>query len=324
MATVLAEIGPNDEVVLPSFTFASTANSVVLRGSIPVFVDIRPDTLNLDERIIENAITERTRGIIAVHYAGVCADMDAINSVATKHGLLVIEDAAQALLSSYKGRPAGALAHVGAISFHETKNVTCGQGGALLTNAGTMDDRARVLRDQGTNRGAFSRGVVDKYTWIDVGSDFAANQLSAACLYAQLEEAEVTTNTRRRIWDQYKAEFTTLERAGRLRTPTVPAECVHNGHIFYLLLQSIEDRKRFMAHMAQAGIETTFHYVPLHSSPAGQRFGRTVGDLDVTEDISTRLVRLPLYPAMEYAVPKIVEVASAYLTQAPPHGARGD
>lgn len=298
MAALLADLQPGDEVIMPSFTFSSTANAVVLRGAIPVFIDIRADTLNIDEALIEAAITPRTKAIFVVHYAGVVCEMDAINAIAARHRLLVLEDAAQALMSTYYGRRAGSLGDMAAISFHETKNIQCGEGGAFLTNNEALGRRAEIIREKGTNRSAFFRGEVDKYTWVDIGSSFLAGELTAAFLEPQLVHAPNIIAERMAIWERYHAAFAPLERSNRIRRPYVPAHCGHNAHIYYLLLPDLGVRTQFIECLNDLGIQSTFHYVPLHSAPAGRRFGRTTGPLPVTETIADQLVRLPLWPGM--------------------------
>ena len=299
MAALLGDILPGDEVIMPSYTFVSTANAFVLRGGVPVFVDIRPDTLNLDERAIAAALTPRTRAIVPVHYAGVCCEMDAIVALARRHNLLVIEDAAQALGSTYKDRAAGRLGDLAATSFHETKNVTSGEGGALLINAPDLAARAEIIRDKGTNRSRFLRGEIDKYTWIDVGSSFVPSELAAAFLWAQMEAAGAITERRLEIWNWYYAAFEALERQGRLRRPIVPAHCGHNAHMFYAIVEDRETRTRLLDALNAGGVNAVFHYVPLHSSAAGRRFGRTSGDLPQTDSLNARLIRFPLWIGME-------------------------
>jgi dTDP-4-amino-4,6-dideoxygalactose transaminase len=284
---------------MPSFTFVSTANAFVLRGAIPVFVDIRPDTLNIDETLIEAAITPRTRAIVPVHYAGVGCEMDTIMAIAERHQLLVIEDAAQGLMASYKGRPLGSIGHLAAFSFHETKNVICGEGGALMINDPRFHDRAEIIREKGTNRSQFFRGQVDKYTWCDIGSSFLPGELVAAFLWAQLQDARAITDKRLRIWDAYHAGLHGLERDGRIQRPVVPAQTEHNAHMYYILLQGLEHRTRLISKLSEKGISSVFHYVPLHSSPAGQRYARTSGSLARTDTLSDRLVRLPLWADMD-------------------------
>lgn len=298
MAALLSEIGPGDEVIMPSFTFSSTANAFVLRGAVPVFVDILPETLNLDPALIAGALSSRTKAVVPVHYAGVACDMTAINRVAVDARLHVIEDAAQALLADYDGRPLGSFGHAAALSFHETKNIGCGEGGALLLTDPAWADRAEILWEKGTNRSAFHRGQVDKYTWCDVGSSFLPSEITAAVLWAQLGRARDLTDARLRIWNQYHAAFSGFEQAGLLRRPIVPSYATHNGHIYYLLLPTAARLDQVLHGLRTAGVDAVRHYVPLHSSPAGKRFGRTGGVLEVTDDLSARLLRLPLWSDM--------------------------
>lgn len=295
MSALLAGIQPGDEVIMPSYTFVSTANAFVLRGGIPVFVDIRQDTLNVDENLIEAAITPRTKAIVPVHYAGVGCAMDEILAIAKRHNLLVIEDAAQGVMASYKGRALGSIGDLGCLSFHETKNIISGEGGALLVNEARFVERAEILREKGTNRSQFFRGMVDKYTWIDVGSSYLPGELIAAFLSAQMEEVEAITAARLALWERYHEAFAPLEQTGRVRRPVIPAECRHNAHMYYLLVPGLTERSALIAHLEQAGINAVFHYVPLHSSPAGLRFGRSCGELSVTVGMSERLLRLPLW-----------------------------
>lgn len=307
MAALLLDLVPGDEVIMPSFTFVSTANAFVLRGAVPVFVDIRADTLNLDEKLIEAAITSRTRAICVVHYAGVGCEMDAIMAIANRHGLAVVEDAAQGILASYKGRPLGNIGRFGAFSFHETKNVISGEGGALLVNDQNDIERAEIIREKGTNRSQFFRGEVDKYTWVDVGSSFLPSEIVAAFLAAQLEEATAITARRLAIWNRFHAFAETHEQAARVRRPIVPDECVHNAHMYYLLLPDLAARERFLGKLREFDIHAVFHYVPLHSSPAGKQFGRAHGNLAVTDDSSDRLVRLPLWLGIEEHMDRVLE-----------------
>ena len=315
MAALLLDLAPGDEVIIPSFTFVSTANAFVLRGAVPVFVDIRSDTLNIDESLIEAAITPRTRAICVVHYAGVGCEMDTIMAIAARHRLAVVEDAAQGICASYKGRPLGSIGTLGAFSFHETKNVICGEGGALLVNRQADVERAEILREKGTNRSRFFRGQVDKYTWVDIGSSYLPGEIAAAFLSAQLEAAEEITARRRAIWDRYHVWAGEHEAAGRLRRPTVPPECAHNAHLYYLLLPSLEARGQFIDAMKAQGIQTVFHYIPLHTSPAGRRYGRCHGELPVTEQVSDRLVRLPMWLGLEDRLDRVFEVADASLRE---------
>jgi dTDP-4-amino-4,6-dideoxygalactose transaminase len=295
IGALLSDIRPGDEVIMPSYTFVSTANAFVLRGGVPVFVDVRQDTLNIDEKLIEAAITPRTKAIVPVHYAGVGCEMDAIMDIAKRHNLLVIEDAAQGIMSTYKGRPLGSIGHLGAYSFHETKNIIAGEGGALLVNDIRFAERAETIREKGTNRSQFFRGQVDKYTWVDVGSSYLTGEVIAAFLWAQMEEAEAITEKRLAIWKQYHAVLAPLEAAGKLRRPIIPEGCRQNAHMYYILLESLEKRIELIARLQEQGVNTVFHYVPLHSSPAGMRYGRVVGTMINTESVSNRLLRLPLW-----------------------------
>lgn len=295
MAAILADIQPGDEVIMPSFTFVSTANAFVLRGGVPVFVDIRPDTLNLDETKIEAAITPRTRAVVPMHYAGVACEMDVIMDIALRHNLLVIEDAAQGMLSTYKGRALGSIGHLGTLSFHETKNIISGEGGALLIRDPSLAERAEIIREKGTDRSKFFRGHLDKYTWTDIGSSYLPGEITAAFLWAQMQEADAIIARRLTMWNRYHSAFESLEQAGRIRRPIIPAICDHNAHIYYLLLRDLADRTRFIDEMTRHQINCVFHYVPLHSSPAGLRFGRPHGSLEMTNNLSERLVRLPMF-----------------------------
>ena len=298
MAALLADIQSGDEIIMPSYTFVSTANAFVLRGGVPVFVDVRPDTLNIDETLIDAAITPRTKAIAPVHYAGVACDMDVIMDIAKRHNLLVIEDAAQGIMSTYKGRPLGSIGHLGTYSFHETKNIIAGEGGALLVNDERFAERAVVIREKGTNRSLFFRGQVDKYTWVDVGSSYLTGEVVAAFLWAQMEEAEAITEKRLAIWNQYHDALQQLEAAGALRRPIIPENCKHNAHMYYILLASLEKRTKMIHHLKERAVNAVFHYVPLHSSPAGSRYGRVCGTMLNTESISDRLLRLPLWVGM--------------------------
>lgn len=312
MAVLLAGIGEGDEVIMPSFTFTSTANAVALRGGVPVFVDVRPDTLNLGETLVEAALTSRTRALLPVHYAGVPCAMDELLELARRHGLTVIEDAAHALGSRYRGRPAGALGGLAALSFHETKNLICGEGGALLVNAEELVDRAEVLLEKGTDRRRFFRGEVDKYTWLGLGSSYVLSDLQAAFLWAQLEHADDIQSRRRAAWDRYHELLEPFEQGERLRRPVVPVECEHNAHLYYVLLREGSDRDAFIRRLAEHGISTVFHYVPLHTSPAGRRYGRAHGNLPVTTSAAERLVRLPLWAGLGVAdVERVVAAVDA-------------
>lgn len=298
MAALLLDIRPGDEIIMPSYTFVSTANAFVLRGGVPVFVDIREDTLNLDELLIESAITPRTRAIVPVHYAGVSCEMDTIMAIAQKHGLKVVEDAAQGVMSTYKGRSLGTIGDFGAYSFHETKNVISGEGGALLVNNADMILRAEIIREKGTDRSRFFRGEVDKYTWQEVGSSYLPGELIAAFLWAQFEEADRITNERLALWQRYHELLEPLEAYGSLRRPIVPADCQHNAHMYYVLLHENVSRQSVLDNLKREGVNSVFHYVPLHSSPAGQRYGRAHGAMYNTVSLSERLLRLPLWVGM--------------------------
>lgn len=313
MAALLLDLEAGDEIIMPSYTFVSTANAFVLRGAVPVFVDIREDTLNIDERLIEAAITPRTKAICVVHYAGVACEMDPILDIARRHGLRVVEDAAQAIFSRYRDRPLGGIGDFGCLSFHETKNLISGEGGALLVRDPRDADRAEILREKGTNRSQFFRGQVDKYTWVDVGSSYLPSELIAAFLDAQMEEGHSITQRRLDIWNRYHAWAQKHEDAGRVRRPVIPPHCEHNAHMYYLLLPSLESRTAFMARMKDRGVSTVFHYVPLHSSPGGQRYGRAVGGMANTLATSERLVRLPLWIGVEDHLDQIFEAADEAL-----------
>ncbi len=312
MAALLLDFEPGDEVIMPSFTFVSTANAFAMRGLVPVFVDICPDTLNIDPRAIEPAITSRTRCIVAVHYAGVGCDMARILAIAQRHGLAVVEDAAQAVGSRRDGHALGSIGELAALSFHDTKNISCGEGGALLINRPELADRAEILREKGTDRSRFLRGEVDKYTWQDIGSSFLPSELQAAMLLAQLEETVAITRARLGIWDRYQALLQPLEAQGLLRRPRVPADCEHNAHCYFVLLPPGIDRDAVLAQMRAEGVAATFHYVPLHSAPGGLRFGRAHGGLEVTVDSAARLVRLPLWVGLnELQQSRIADVLAA-------------
>lgn len=301
MAALLLDIKPGDEVIVPSFTFVSTVNAFVLRGAQPVFGDIRPDTLNLDETRLERLITPRTRAIVAIHYAGVGCEMDAIAAIARAHRLPVVEDNAHGLFGSYRGRPLGGFGALATQSFHDTKNVTCGEGGALLVTDEGLVARAEIVREKGTNRSQFFRGQVDKYTWVDLGSSYVLSEILAAVLVGQLEARDDIQGRRRRIWDRYREELAGWAAAHGATLPTVPAHCAQAYHMFYLLLPSLERRTAFLAHLGARGVQAVFHYLPLHLSPMGRRLGGQPGDCPVTESVSDRLVRLPLYTGMTEA-----------------------
>lgn len=299
MAALLAGLEPGDEVIMPSYTFVSTANAFVMRGAVPVFVDIRADTLNIDESKIEAAITARTKVIVPVHYAGVACEMDTIMAIAERHGLIVIEDAAQGIMSSYKGRALGSIGHMGTYSFHETKNIIAGEGGALLVNDARFAERAEIIREKGTNRSQFFRGQVDKYTWVDIGSSYLPGEVIAAFLAAQMEEAEAITARRLALWERYHVALAPLEAAGRLRRPLLPDGCSHNAHMYYILLDSLEQRGAVIAGLKAKGISAVFHYVPLHSAPHGLKVARCHGSMEQTELLADRLLRLPLWVGLE-------------------------
>ena len=313
MAAILCDLQPGDEVIMPSFTFVSTANAFVLRGAVPVFIDIRPDTLNLDEKLIEAAISERTRAIVPVHYAGMACAMDEIMNIAGRHKLLVIEDAAQALLSTCNDRFLGAIGDFGCLSFHETKNIISGEGGALLVNDQRFIERAEIIREKGTNRAKFFRGQVDKYTWVDIGSSFLPGELVGAFLSAQLEEAEQIIAARRRIFDLYHTLLLPLEERGLIRLPVAGDGCRGNGHMFYIITGGTAERQDLIAHLKDNDILSVFHYIPLHSSPAGQRFARVSGEMRFTDDLSGRLLRLPLYHEItDEQVDRVVEAVKSF------------
>ena len=296
MAAILLDIRPGDEVIMPSYTFVSTANAFVMRGGVPVFVDIRPDTLNIDEHLIEAAITPKTRAICCVHYAGVACEMDAIMDIARRHGLAVVEDAAQGVGSSYKGRPLGTIGDLGCFSFHETKNVICGEGGALIVNGAEFVQRAEIIREKGTNRSQFFRGEVDKYTWVDIGSSYLPSDMVAAFLFAQLENMDSINAKRMSLWKEYDGFFMAYD--DRIRRPIVPSECHHNAHMYNVLFPNLAERSAFIGFLKENDINAVFHYIPLHSAPAGRKFGRVEGEMEVTNRVSDTLVRMPLYYGM--------------------------
>jgi len=299
MAAILADIQPGDEIIMSSYSFVSTANAFVLRGGVPVFIDIRPDTLNMDEALIEAAITPRTRAIVPVHYAGISCEMDTIMAIAEKYDLLVIEDAAHGIMSTYKDRPLGSMGHMGCLSFHETKNIISGEGGALLINDERFVERAEIIREKGTNRSQFSRGQVDQYTWCDIGSSFLPGEIIAAFLWAQMQEAVGITKKRLGIWEAYHEGLSASEADEVIRRPVVPEHCKHNAHMYYLLSQSLSHRSSIIELLGQQGVNAVFHYVPLHSSPGGKRYGRPSGALRQTNDLAARLLRLPLWVGVD-------------------------
>ena len=316
IAAILAELKPGDEVIMPSFTFVSTANAFVLRGAIPVFVDIRHDTLNIDEERIEAAITPLTRAIVVVHYAGIGCDMDFIMSLADRYNLMVIEDAAHAIMSRYKGKSLGSIGHLGAYSFHETKNITNGEGGALLVNDPSLIRRAQIVREKGTNRADFESGLLDRYSWVDIGSSYLPGEVSAAFLWAQLKYAEQITCQRFKIWERYHASFELIETMGIVRRPIVSEDCIHNSHIYYLLLANKKVRDMFIKRMSKVGVTCSFHYWPLHMSAFGKKVCRNGGSLDVTEDIYQRLVRFPVWLGIEKKLDHIISHAKMFLSDA--------
>ncbi len=295
LAAILCDIRPGDEVILPSYTFVSTANAFVLRGAVPVFVDIRPDTMNIDERKIEDAITDKTRVISPVHYAGVGCEMDTIMDIAKRHNLLVVEDAAQGVMATYKGRALGSIGDFGAYSFHETKNYSMGEGGALLIKDPKAAERAEIIREKGTDRAKYFRGQVDKYTWVDLGSSYLPSDMNAAYLYSQLEVADKINEDRRASWDHYYSRLTPLRDSGRIELPYVPEECVHNAHMFYIKCKDIEERSKLIDHLKANDILSVFHYIPLHSAPEGKKIGRFHGADEYTTKESERLLRLPMF-----------------------------
>lgn len=307
MAALLIDIQPGDEVIMPSYTFVSTANAFVLRGAKIVFVDIRPDTMNMDEALIEAALTPKTKAIVPVHYAGVGCDMSVINAIAEKHGLFVIEDAAQGMMSTFEGKPLGTLGHMAAYSFHETKNFTSGgEGGLLIINDERFVQRAEIIREKGTNRSQFFRGMVDKYTWVDSGSSYLPSELQAAYLWGQLEQADAITRNRLVIWNAYRQGMTELAQSGRISLPIIPPNCQHNGHMFYIKCKDLAERTALLTHMKHNDILAVFHYVPLHSAPAGLQFSRFHGEDRYTTQESERLVRLPMWYGMESEVQRHV------------------
>ena len=317
MAAILCNLEPGDEVIVPSYTFPTTASAFVAQGAVPVFVDVRPDTMNIDEALIEPAITDRTRAIAAMHYGGIACEMQTISAIASEYGLKVVEDAAQAVTSTYHGRALGSIGDFGCYSFHETKNFSMGEGGALLVNDEASIERAEIIREKGTNRARFFRGQVDKYTWVDCGSSYLPSELNAAYLWAQLQAADQITAERMATWEGYQAAFASLASAERIEVPVVPEGCTFNAHLYFLKCRDLADRTAFIEHMAAQGVQCSFHYVPLHSSPAGMQFGRFYGTDCYTTTESERLVRLPLFYGMtseERAT--VIEAALAYFESA--------
>lgn len=315
MAALLCDLQPGDEVILPSYTFSSTATAFVLAGAKLVFVDIRPDTMNIDENKIENAITSRTKVIVAMHYAGVACEMDTIMDIAKRHNLKVVEDAAQAVMSTYKGKALGTIGDFGCYSFHETKNYSMGEGGALLINKPEYNERAEILREKGTNRAKFFRGQVDKYTWVDFGDSYLPSELNAAYLWAQLEQADEINNNRLATWNTYYEALKYLEETGKLELPHIPTECTHNAHMFYIKLKNLEERTKFIRYLKERDILSVFHYIPLHSAPAGQKFGHFHGEDVFTTKESERLARLPMYYGLNEQVEKVVECVKNFFLE---------
>lgn len=313
LAALLCDIKPGDEVIMPSYTFVSTADAFVLRGAKAVFVDVRPDTMNIDENLIENAITDKTKGIVPVHYAGVSCEMDKIMKIADKHNLYVIEDAAQAMMSEYKGKALGTIGDVGCYSFHETKNYSMGEGGAVLLKNTDKIELAEIIREKGTNRSKFFRGQIDKYTWVEAGSSYLPSELNAAYLWAQLVKADEIYDNRMAIWNRYKEAFDDLEKEGRIELPFIPAECKHNAHMFYIKTKDLKERTALISYLKENGVMAVFHYIPLHTSPAGQRYGEFRGEDKYTTSESERLVRLPLYYGLtEQDQCKVIESVKRY------------
>lgn len=313
MAALLCDLNPGDEVILPSFTFSSTANSFAIYGAKLVFVDIRKDTMNIDETKIEAAITDKTRVIVPVHYAGVACEMDTIMDIAKRHKLLVVEDAAQGVMSTYKGKALGTIGDFGCFSFHETKNYSMGEGGAIIINNPEYTERAEILREKGTNRSKFFRGQVDKYTWVDIGDSFLPSELNAAYLWGQLEKADEINENRLSVWNRYDEAFKELEEKGFVERPFIPEGCAHNAHMYYLKCKNLEERTAFISHMKENGVLCVFHYIPLHSAPAGLKFGYFAGEDEFTTKESDRLVRLPMYYGMsDEDVNKVIETAKSF------------
>lgn len=316
MAAILCDIHPGDEVILPSYTFSSTATAFVLVGAKLVFVDIRPDTMNIDETKIEEAITDKTRVIVAVHYAGISCEMDTIMQLARKHGLLVVEDAAQGVMSTYKGKALGTIGDFGCFSFHETKNYSMGEGGAVIIGNPAYNERAEIIREKGTNRSRFLRGQVDKYTWVDYGSSYLPSDINAAYLWGELEVADEINNDRLGSWSRYRDAFEPLSLAGKLGVPVVPSECKHNAHMFYVKLRDLDQRTSFISFLRENGVASAFHYVPLHSAPAGEKFGRFNGKDEYTTSESERLVRLPMYYGLnDRDQQRVIDIVKAFFTK---------
>lgn len=314
MMPILLDIKPGDEVIMPSYTFVSTANAFVLRGAVPVFVDIRPDTLNLNENLVEAAITPKTKAIVAVHYAGVGCEMDKLKDIAKRHNLFLLEDAAQGFDSEYKGQALGTIGDLGTYSFHETKNIVSGEGGCLIINNPELEERAEIIREKGTNRSKFFRGQVDKYTWVDIGSSYLPSDIIAAYLYSQLENSDKIQNKRLEIWNKYYSFFKNYDEI--VKCPIIPQHCKHNAHMFYLLFESLEKRTEYIDYLKEHGISAPFHYIPLHSAPAGKKYCRFVGNMEVTNRISETLVRLPLfYNLTDDSFEKIINISKKFFEE---------
>lgn len=314
MAALLLDLAPGDEVIMPSFTFVSTANAVVLRGAVPVFIDVHPETMNMDERLIRAAITPKTRAIFVVHYAGVGCEMDEIMAIAREHKLFVVEDAAQGILAKYKDRYLGTIGHLGCLSFHETKNIVSGEGGALLINDERFSERAEIIREKGTNRSQFFRGEVDKYTWVDVGSSYLPSELIAAALLAQLQAAPAINQARIRVWKAYHNGLAKWEQKGLLKRAQVPSYCEANAHMYFIFLPSLEVRTRLIQFMKELGVHSVFHYIPLHSSPAGRKYGRALGDLPHTTVLADQLLRLPVWADLS-EVERVLQVMDEFFSR---------
>lgn len=313
LAAILADIKPGDEVIMPSYTFVSTANAFVLRGAKLVFIDIRPDTKNIDENLIEDAITDKTKAIVPVHYAGVGCEMDKITDIARRHNLIVVEDAAQGVMAEYKGRALGSIGDYGCFSFHETKNYSMGEGGAILIKDGAKAEEAEIIREKGTDRSRFLRGQVDKYSWVSMGSSYLPSDMNAAYLYAQLEEADKINDNRLRSWEMYRERLQCLEDEGKVQLPVIPQECKHNAHMFYIVTDSLEERTKLIKHLKENGVLAVFHYVPLHSAKAGLKYGRFHGEDKYTTSIANSLLRLPMYYGLEEAeIEKVCELIKGF------------
>ncbi len=315
MMALLANIKPGDEVILPSFTFVSTANAIILRGATPVFIDIKPTTCNMDENLIEQAISSKTRGIFVVHYAGVGCDMDEIIKIARKYNLYVMEDAAQGFGAFYKGKPLGTIGDLGSLSFHETKNIISGEGGCLILNNPNFVERAEIIREKGTNRSKFFRGEIDKYTWVDIGSSYLPSDMICAYLYSQLEESDKILKHRIKLWNQYNDFFEIYERKGYIKRPYIPEYCKHNAHIYYIFFENLNKRSLFIDYLKKNDIHSVFHYVPLHSSPAGKKYGKIASKMNITNKVSETLVRLPLFYQLDDEMEKIFDVIEKFFKE---------